>query len=319
MAKPIYAGSYNNRKSGGWKRVFIIIIIVQIIGVGIYLFLSRDKKEESASLDIPSPAPAAGSPTPLLNPGPALAAPVMDVAPTAQSRAAISDAQAAIDAGQLADAKIILDKIVSVTPDAQAIKMLGNVNMKLLKSPIMMPGKQYYVIQSGDYLQKIAKKFNTTVELIKTMNNMETDVIRLGASLLVYQGNLNIRVSKNRNTLDLMEGDRIFKRYSVGTGKFGKTPTVEFLIVDKITEPPWTRPSDNKQIEFGDKDNVLGTRWMAIKCEEHPEITGYGIHGTWERDSIGKQSSAGCVRMLNEDVEELFDLVPRKTTVIITE
>jgi lipoprotein-anchoring transpeptidase ErfK/SrfK len=58
---------------------------------------------------------------------------------------------------------------------------------------------------------------------------------------------------------------------------------------------------------------------MAIKSADHPELTGFGIHGTWQRDSIGKQSSAGCIRMLNEDVEELFDLVPRKISVTITE
>lgn len=246
-------------------------------------------------------------------------APITTVQASPATRALISDARSAMDAGQLLDAKSTLDRIVANTPEAEAIKLLGEVNMKLLKEPVMIPGKSRYSIQSGDYLQKIAKKHNTTVALIKAMNGMETDTIRAGASLMVYNGDFTIRVSKSQNTLDLMVGDTLFKRYSVGTGKFGKTPAVEFTIVDKITEPPWTRPSDNKKIEFGDKENVLGTRWMKIVSADHPEITGYGIHGTWERDSVGQQSSAGCVRMLNEDVEELFDLVPRKTIVIITE
>jgi lipoprotein-anchoring transpeptidase ErfK/SrfK len=314
MAKPIYAGSYNNRGGGRWKRVFIIIILIQIVGVGIYLFLSRNKSTDEMP---PEPAaPASGIAPPL---APAEIAPIMEVTSTPESMAALSDAKAAVAAGQLADAKIILDKLVANTPETEAINLLGDVNMRLLKSPLVMPGKEYYTIVSGDYLQKIAKKYNITVPLIKTMNGMETDVIRLGARLLVYNGDFSIRVSKNQNTLDLMAGGKIFKRYRVGTGKFGKTPAIEFVIVDKIVEPPWTRFSDGKQIEYGDPENVLGTRWMAIKSDEHPEITGFGIHGTWERDSIGKQSSAGCIRMLNEDVEELFDLVPRKTTVIITE
>ncbi|MDH3981855.1 MAG: L,D-transpeptidase family protein, partial [Kiritimatiellaceae bacterium] len=225
----------------------------------------------------------------------------------------------ALDAGQLNSAKTILDQLVSSTPDAEAIQMLGKVNMDLLKSARLMPGKEYYAIQSGDYLQKVAKKYKTTVALIKEINGMQNDTIRLGARLLVYKGDFTIRVSKTRNTLDLMAGDKLFKRYSVGTGKFGKTPAIEFEIVDKIVEPPWTRFTDGKQIEYGDPENVLGTRWMKIVSAEHPEITGFGIHGTWQRDSIGQQSSAGCIRMLNEDVEELFDLVPRKTIVIITE
>ncbi len=321
MAKPIYAGSYNNRGSGRWKSVFIVIILIQIVLVATYLMYTKGKKDDNETPEAPAPtasAPMAGEPipVPLLDLAPAAPA---AVAATPQSRAVVSDAQAAIDGGQLADAKIMLDRLVASSPDAEAIKLLGEVNIKLLKSPLMMPGKEYYVIQSGDYLQKIAKNHKTTVALIKKMNGMETDTIRLGARLLVFNSDFTMRVSKTRNELDLFMGDKIFKRYSVGTGKFGKTPAVQFTIIDKIIEPPWTRPADNKQIEYGDAENVLGTRWMAIKSADHPELTGFGIHGTWERDSIGQQSSAGCIRMLNEDVEELFDLVPRKSTVIISD
>ena len=55
--------------------------------------------------------------------------------------------------------KPFLDRAVAQTPDPDAIRMLGEVNMKLLASPLMMPGKEYYTIQGGDYLQKIAKKY----------------------------------------------------------------------------------------------------------------------------------------------------------------
>ncbi len=322
MAKSIYANSYSsNRKGGRWKRVFIIIVLLQIAIVGVILYLKKDKNAETE----PTSAPAINAPAPadmaLPTAEPALATTpaILPVISTPESQAAIADAKAAIDGGQLLNAKSILDELVATTPDPGAIKLLGEVNLKLLKSPLQMPGKEYYVVQSGDYLYKIAKNFGTTVELIKEMNGRANDNIRIGERLLVFSGNFTIRVSKTHNYLDLLMDGKLFKRYLVGTGKFGKTPAVKFSIVDKIVEPPWTRPSDNKQIEFGDPENVLGTRWMALKAKDHPELTGFGIHGTWERDSIGKQSSAGCIRMLNENVEELFDLVPRKTTVIIAD
>ncbi|HSR87310.1 MAG TPA: LysM peptidoglycan-binding domain-containing protein, partial [Pontiella sp.] len=151
-------------------------------------------------------------------------------------RAALADAKAAMAGGQLADAKLILDKLVGPASTPESIELLGEVNMKLLKSPMMMPGKEYYVIQSGDYLQKIAKQYNTTVALLKEMNGLETDVIRSGARLLVFNSNFSIRVSKTHNYLDLLMDGRIFKRYPVGTGKFGKTPSVEFTVTDKIVE-----------------------------------------------------------------------------------
>ncbi len=307
--RPIYAGSYQNHGRSRVKVIFFVIVLVHLLGVGAYLYFKPDDPGANTAAEALAPAPAAmatapSTDTPTYLPG---------------NRALIADARSAIEAGQLTDAQATLNKIVASHPDPEAIEVLGKVNMQLLKAPLMMPGKEYYVIQSGDYLQKISKKYNTTVALLKTMNGLESDTIRLGDRLLVFNGNFSIRVSKSRNSLDLMAGNQVFKRYSVGTGKFGKTPAVEFTIVDKIIEPPWTRPSDNRQIEYGDPENVLGSRWMAIKSTDHPELTGFGIHGTWERDSIGKQSSAGCIRMLNEDVEELFDLVPRKTSVIITE
>jgi lipoprotein-anchoring transpeptidase ErfK/SrfK len=322
MAKPIYASGYNSPKGGRWRSVFVIIILVQIAAVAGYLYYTKKVKKDKTE-DLPPPQPA----LPGLDLAPAEPTGLSPLAPavptaaasTPESRAALSDARAAYDAGQLNDAKQSLDRAVASTPDADLIELLGNVNMELLKSPRPMDGKVYYSIVSGDSLSRIAKKHNTTVALIKEINGMTGDTIRAGARIMVYNGNFSIRVSKTRNTLDLMAGEKLFKRYSVGTGKFGKTPAVDFKIVDKIEEPPWTRFTDGKLIEYGDPENVLGTRWMKITSAEHPEITGFGIHGTWERDSIGKQSSAGCVRMLNEDVEELFDLVPRKTTVTITE
>ncbi|QBG46503.1 LysM peptidoglycan-binding domain-containing protein [Verrucomicrobia bacterium S94] len=319
MAKPIYAGTYNNRGGGRWKTVFVVIILIQVALVAAYMIWQKDKKtDDPETAGTPEPAVPAmmSTPEPLV---PGIPEPIHSVEASPAILSAISDAEAALEAGQLLEAKSQLDDIVARSPNDKAIELLGDVNIRLLKSSIPMPGKERYSIQPGDYLQKIAKKYNITVALIKDMNGMKTDTIRAGAALVVYNGNFSIRVSKSRNTLDLMAGDKLFKRYPVGTGKFGKTPAIEFKIVDKITEPPWTRFTDGKQIEYGDPENVLGTRWMKIVSDEHPEITGFGIHGTWERDSIGKQSSAGCVRMLNEDVEELFDIVPRKTTVIISD
>ena len=207
----------------------------------------------------------------------------------------------------------------------EVIDQYNSANLKRLRARNDNFNKSWYVVKSGDALSKIAKKYNTTVSLIKSLNNKDTDIIRVGERLLVFNGKNNenkdtfsIYVSKSKNTLDLLVNDKLFKRYPVGTGKFGKTPEVDFFVYDKIEEPPWTRPSDNKIVEYGDPENVLGTRWFALKSPENKELIGFGIHGTWERDSIGHQSSDGCVRMFNEDVEELFDLIPRNTKVTIT-
>ena len=48
-----------------------------------------------------------------------------------------------------------------------------------------------------------------------------------------------------------------------------------------------------------------------------PEHSGYGIHGTTRPDTVPGPTSAGCVRMINTDVEELFEWVPLGTKIII--
>ena len=213
----------------------------------------------------------------------------------------------------------LLQNSANTTTVNETEKMLGQINVSLLLSPAPMPEKTEYIVQSGDMLEKLAKKNGTTVASIQKCNSLQGKMIHPGDRLRIFNAKLAIVISKSRNDLLLKANNRFFKRYAVGTGKFGTTPAGTFIISDKITEPPWWRPN-GKMIPYGDKENVLGTRWISLVATgETPKVRGYGIHGTWEPDTIGKQASAGCVRLLNSDVEELFIIVPRGTPVTIVE
>jgi lipoprotein-anchoring transpeptidase ErfK/SrfK len=308
--KPIYTGTYSSRKRKGWKRVFIIILLLQLI----LLLVFYVKNKLTPAAEVADSAVEAITPLPLKK-----------VLPEANASSEVIDAvkphdlQAVITAYQRGELNEALQRIqpLLANPSPEIIELLGKINIQRLQSNYPMKEKIFYTVQSGDYLQKIARKYNTTIALIKKINGMQTDTIRIGERLSIFTGAFDVEVSKSKNTLDLLLHEQLFKRYAVGTGEFGKTPAVSFIIYDKIIEPPWTRPADNRQIEYGDPENVLGTRWMALRAPSAPELSGFGIHGTWERESIGFQSSAGCVRMYNEDVEELFDLLPRKSVVTI--
>ena len=301
---PIYTSRNKSPKRKKWIRVFIVVIIIHLIGFAYYLNFKKNKNHETDN-------------TPLQT---------SQILPKQEMTNNISeDYTKIIDSIKKNDLESAYNLIVSKNCESkEIIDLFSKANLNNLKAKNDEFNKTWYVVQSGDSLSKIKKKFNTTIELIKLLNDRQTDLIRVGERLLVFKGSnandknaFSIIVSKSKNTLDLMLHERLFKRYSVGTGKFGKTPEVDFFVYDKIEEPPWTRPSDNKVIEYGDPENVLGTRWFALKSPKNPELTGFGIHGTWERDSIGYQSSDGCVRMFNEDVEELFKLIPRNTIVKI--
>ena len=292
-------------KKNKWIRVFITVIIIHIIGFVYYL---KFKTNENVSAPI----------KPLQSSNLQIEKNVNNEDTDNYSKI--------LEAINNNDLDYALTMIISEKCNSkEVIDQYNTANLKRLRARNDNFNKSWYVVKSGDALSKIAKKYNTTVSLIKSLNNKDTDIIRVGERLLVFNGKnsdnkntFSINVSKSKNTLDLLVNDKLFKRYPVGTGKFGKTPEVDFFVYDKIEEPPWTRPSDNKIIEYGDPENVLGTRWLALKSPENKELIGFGIHGTWERDSIGHQSSDGCVRMFNEDVEELFDLIPRNTKVTIT-
>ncbi|HHN47143.1 MAG TPA: L,D-transpeptidase, partial [Planctomycetes bacterium] len=58
-----------------------------------------------------------------------------------------------------------------------------------------------------------------------------------------------------------------------------------------------------------------GTRWLGFGNSGPGK--GLGIHGTTEPETVPGNVSLGCIRMLNEDVEELYDLAPIGTEVII--
>lgn len=195
---------------------------------------------------------------------------------------------------------------------AQAEALLNEIHITLAMTPRPMPEKEDYTIRSGDTLGALAKKFGTTIDLIKKANTVSGSLIRTGDRYRILQGTYAIRVDKSDNELVLYLNDRFFKRYKVGTGKYQKTPVGNFTIVERIAQPTWWRP-DGTAVPFGDPENVLGTHWLSL------DIKGYGIHGTWEPDTIGQQASEGCIRLINSDIEELYTLVPRGTQVTITE
>ena len=217
--------------------------------------------------------------------------------------------------GSFLEAKESYVQLVNDFPNSGSVenwqKKIWDINIGLLFSPTHMPGSVTYKIKSGDSLAKIAKKFNTTVGLLKRSNNLKGDTIIIDRTLKVWTKPFSIVVDKSQNILILESDDQVLKIYVVATGINNCTPVGTFRITTKLVDPPWFKAGAIVPPES--PDNILGSRWLGLDAQ------GYGIHGTIPNGQLGKQITQGCVRMSNSDVEELFDIVPRGAEVTIVD
>jgi lipoprotein-anchoring transpeptidase ErfK/SrfK len=135
-----------------------------------------------------------------------------------------------------------------------------------------------------------------------------------------------IIVNTHDRFLYLVQGDNRAIRYGVGVGRegFGWRGTVR--VGRKAEWPGWTPPPRMIARERrrgrilpahmpGGPANPLGAR--ALYLYDGGRDTLFRIHGTNEPQSIGTAASSGCIRMLNEEVSELYESVQIGTKVIV--
>jgi lipoprotein-anchoring transpeptidase ErfK/SrfK len=233
-----------------------------------------------------------------------------------QSAALYADAKKMEENNDLVSARGVYQKLINDFPNSREImdwqKKFEDLNIRLMFSPVITARSIEYEIKPGDSLDKIAREYKTTVELLMKSNNLASENIFPGKKIKVWTAPFSIVVDKSQNTLILKSSEEVIKTYTVATGLNNSSPVGTFKIIEKIINPPWYKPGGG-MIPAGNPQNILGTRWLGLDKE------GYGIHGTTEPQSLGKQATAGCVRMLNAEVEQLYSIVPKGTEVTIVD
>jgi lipoprotein-anchoring transpeptidase ErfK/SrfK len=122
------------------------------------------------------------------------------------------------------------------------------------------------------------------------------DVYKFSKELYRQRHKYSIVIRRNSYTLSLLRDGTLIKQYPIAIGKPSTpTPTGTFKIINKAVNP----------------GGPFGARWLGLNKK------GYGIHGTNNASSIGKAVSNGCIRMHNNNVIELFKIVPIGTQVTI--
>jgi len=221
-----------------------------------------------------------------------------------------------VEAGRLREARTDLyalrDSLSDPVQRRPVERLLGDVHTRLVFSDRPMEEKTTHIVRSGDTVGELARTYGTTPELIRAINGFEGNLIRTGERLQILQGVFRVEVGKRRNEMEVYLDGRFFKRYRVGTGTHNSTPEGDYKITLRLEHPVWYRP-DGQSFPYGHPENLLGTHYLKL------DTPGIGLHGTWEPESVGSQSSAGCVRLKNEEIQELYRLLPEGTAVKIVE
>ena len=137
-------------------------------------------------------------------------------------------------------------------------------------------------------------------------------------------------LDRSRRLLTVFENGRPLRRFPVAVGMPGwETPVGTFQVMEKTINPVWEHPQKGTRTPSGPA-NPLGSRWIGFHqdCqgrrgwdgEQMLDIKGCvvtGFHGTPNRWTVGRALSHGCVRLHDEDVREVFELVSIGTPVTV--
>lgn len=137
-------------------------------------------------------------------------------------------------------------------------------------------------------------------------------------------------LNRSARLLTVLEAGRELRRFPVAVGRPGwETPVGQFQVIELVADPIWEHPATGVHVPPG-PDNPLGSRWIGFHrdCEGRQGFNGVevltvegcvssGFHGTPQRESVGRAVSHGCVRLFDEHVRELFELVQLGTPVTV--
>jgi hypothetical protein len=183
-----------------------------------------------------------------------------------------------------------------------------------------------YRVKRGEILETIGKQSKVPWEILSKINEVRPEVLGAGKTIKIIHGPFHARVYLSTFTMDLyLQNNTFVRSFRVGLGKAGdETPTGRWRVKrdGKLIKPPWPDPESGKLLHYGNPGYALGSRWIGLEGIKGNAKgrTGFGIHGTEEPETIGTESSRGCIRLHNGDVIFVYDLlVPVHSLVEVVE
>jgi lipoprotein-anchoring transpeptidase ErfK/SrfK len=277
----------------------------------------------------PTPTPALGAPSPV-------ATGTTETASTLPSAALRVQQATSMILADPVRARLELTRLLdgnqlSPMERVAAYQAINTLAEQLFFSQKIVPGdtvSQSYLVKRGDSLARIAKRESLNVEwgFIQRINALPNErALRPDMRLKLHYGPFDAEVVKSDFRLNIYSGqgnDRIMvASLPCGLGEGDSTPTGTFKVRagSKLQDPEWRNPRTGEFFAKNDPKNPIGERWIGLQgaTPESARFTGYGIHGTVDPTSIGKQASMGCVRLGDAEVQVAYELLCDGSTIVI--
>lgn len=242
------------------------------------------------------------------------------------------EGRVALERGDFARASEVLSELILSElaapwpPQREALVLWGNKLHEAQRRHRLSPDGRWpaveYVVKSGDSLIAIRKRVLSAhpelllnTGLMGVVNEVQDGRITPGDVLRFPTDIANVLVDLDARLVVFRLGSEAVRVWQVGIGREGhETPVGTYTVGEKL-ERPSHMPVGGKQLPYGHQDNPLGTRWIA--WNNGGKNTSFGFHGTSDPDGVGERVSQGCIRMRNEDVEELYELLPKEARIVV--
>jgi lipoprotein-anchoring transpeptidase ErfK/SrfK len=248
----------------------------------------------------------------------------------------LDEAAALIRSGDVVAARATLSKALrtrtlSATEAADVRGTLTVLNNGMIFGAEVTPGDPFtrlYEIKSGDALSRIANReaLKTNWRFLQRINGIaDPSRIRVGQRIKVVQGPFHAEVDKRAHRIDLWlgEGDEavFIRSLPVGLGEFGSTPEGAFRVRrgGKMVNPSWTNPRTGERFAAADPNNPIGEYWIGLDGIDPHNLQeqGFGVHGTIDPTSIGEDRSMGCVRLADDDIALVYEMLTEGNSVVL--
>jgi len=203
----------------------------------------------------------------------------------------------------------MLKQLARLIGFALAASLLGFMPFKLLSNSELLSSRHDASLEKRSPIQYPVLSFQQQ-NVSEQQDVSQRDISQQDSTI-------HLEVSLGKRQVSVYQGNTRLKTYSIAIGRTGwETPKGVFRVNQILQNPTWIQPFTDEFISPDDPRNPLGGYWIGFWTDGRNSI---GFHGTSDPKSVGSAISHGCLRMHNQDIQELFQMVQSDTLVRVTQ